>query len=87
MDYNSITLEVINAYLKDVKKCEIVANLDSNLYNDLTIDSLDTIELCFIVEEKYKITVEIDEMMRANLMTVRQVSEFLSKYNKTPQNG
>ena len=87
MDYNSITLEVINAYLKDVKKCEIVANLDSNLYNDLTIDSLDTIELCFIVEEKYKITVEIDEMMRANLMTVRQVSDFLSKYNKTPQNG
>lgn len=82
MDYNSITLEVINAYLKDVKKCDIVANLDSNLYNDLTIDSLDTIELCFIVEEKYKISVEVEDMMRANLMTVKQVAEFLSKYNK-----
>jgi acyl carrier protein len=83
MDYNTATLEVLNSYLKEVKKSDIVATLESHLINDLNIDSLDVIEMTFIMEEKYKISVEVEQMMMANLMTVAEVAIFLQKNDKT----
>jgi acyl carrier protein len=76
IDYEKITIDTLNEFLRDVKKKEIVATIESHLINDLNIDSLDTIELAFMVEKKFGIKISIDQMMTLQLLTVRDVVSF-----------
>lgn len=76
INYEKITIDLLNFYIKEVKKKEYVAAIDSHLINDLDIDSLDTIELAFLIEEKHGISISIDQMMSLQLLTVRDVISF-----------
>ncbi len=85
-DYEKIIITSLNEYLKEVKKKEIIATIDSHLINDLNIDSLDTIELAFIVEEKFGIDVSIDHMMTMQLTTVKDIIEFFKTNKNVTEN-
>lgn len=76
INYEKITIDLLNFYIKEVKKKEYLATIDSHLINDLDIDSLDTIELAFLIEEKHGISISIDQMMSLQLLTVRDVISF-----------
>lgn len=79
IDYEKIVIDTLNEFIRDFKKKDYIATIDSDLINDLDIDSLDTIELAFLVEEKFGIKISIDEMMDLQLSTVRDVVSFFSK--------
>lgn len=81
-NFEEITINTLSEYIKNVKKQDKEVTLQSHLINDLDIDSLDTIELAFLVEEKFGIPVDIDKMMHIQLLTVQQVAEFFkNNYN------
>jgi acyl carrier protein len=79
IDYEQITIDTLNEYIREVKKKEFVATIDSHLINDLDIDSLDTIELAFLVEEKFGVKISIDTMMGLQLATVRDIVSFFKE--------
>jgi acyl carrier protein len=79
MNFNEITIETISSYIKNVKKEDREVKLESHLVNDLNIDSLDVIELCFLIEEKHKIKVNLEEMMTIQLPTVQEVANFFKR--------
>lgn len=79
IDYEKITIDTLNEYIREIKKKEFVATINSHLINDLDIDSLDTIELAFMVEEKFGVKISIDQMMTLQLLTVRDVVSFFKE--------
>lgn len=79
INYEKITIDTLNEYIREIKKKEFIATIDSHLINDLDIDSLDTIELAFMVEEKFGVKISIDQMMTLQLLTVRDVVSFFKE--------
>lgn len=54
--------------------------LESNLYDDLALDSLDIIEMVFAIEDKFNITIPIEE---ENITTVKDIIDIIIlKLNK-----
>lgn len=81
-NFEEITINTLSEYIKNVKKQDKEVTLESHLVNDLDIDSLDTIELGFLIEEQFGIKVDFDKMMVIQLLTVQQVAEFFkNNYN------
>lgn len=78
-NYELIVIEVLNDYIKNVKKNNYEAKLDSRLMDDLGIDSLDTIEIGFMVEEKFGIKVPVDLLMTMTVHRVSDLIDFLKK--------
>lgn len=60
--------------LEDGKKI----SLDDNLFDDLHLDSLNTIVIVNEIEEKFNITLNTDEL--ANIKTVRDIEEMVKTY-------
>jgi acyl carrier protein len=79
MDYETKTIEIISAYLGKVKKNEQEITLDSRLV-DIDIDSLDTIEISFLLEEEFKTSIEPDDLMKMNAESVKDLVIFIKKY-------
>jgi acyl carrier protein len=78
-NYELIVIEVLNDYIKNVKKNNHEAKLESRLMDDLGIDSLDTIEIGFMVEEKFGIKVPVDLLMTMTVHRVSDLIDFLKK--------
>jgi acyl carrier protein len=66
----SIISEVSGADEEEVK-------LDSNLINDLEIDSIKAIEIAVAVEKKYKISIRDEDIPK--IVTPRQIVELTQK--------
>jgi acyl carrier protein len=82
INFEQTTIDTLSEYIKNVKKQDKEVLLDSHLVNDLDIDSLDAIELAFLIEEKHGISIDIDKIMQIQVYTVREVVEFIKKnYN------
>lgn len=76
------TIDTLSDYIKNVKKQDKQVSLESHLINDLDIDSLDTIELAFLIEQKHGVTVDIDKIMQVQVYTVAQLVDFIkNNYN------
>ena len=71
------TIDTLSNYIKNVKKQDKEVKLDSHLINDLDIDSLDTIELAFLLEEGYGVSIDIDKIMQVQVYTVSELVEFI----------
>ena len=71
------TIDTLSNYIKNVKKQDKEVKLDSHLINDLDIDSLDTIELAFLLEEGYGVSIDIDKIMQVQVYTVSELIEFI----------
>lgn len=80
---NELELEIINTISEeeDIDKNEIT--LDSNLY-DLGIDSLTSLEILVVLENKYDITIAENRLKNVNSIReiVRVVSSELKKKRK-----
>ena len=66
----SIISEVSGADEEEIK-------LDSNLINDLEIDSIKAIEIAVAVEKKYKVSIRDEDIPK--IMTPRQIVELTQK--------
>lgn len=79
MDYETKTIEIISAYLGKVKKNNQEITLDSKLVN-IDIDSLDTIEISFLLEEEFKTYIEPNDLMKMNAESVKDLVNFIKKH-------
>jgi len=70
-----LELEIINTIAEegDIDKSEIT--LDSNLY-DLGIDSLSSLEILVVLENKYDITISVNRLK--NINNVREIVRVVS---------
>jgi acyl carrier protein len=75
LNYLEITLSTLNKYLKESKKSEIIAVNDSKLIDDLSIDSLDMIELSFLMQDEFSIEIDPEKIIEHNIKTVKDLSE------------
>lgn len=78
-NYELIVIEALRDYIKNVKKKDYEVTLESRLMDDLGIDSLDTIEIGFSVEEKLGIKVPVDLLMTITVHKVSDLVDFLKK--------
>jgi acyl carrier protein len=78
-NYESIVIEVLDDYIKNVKKNNYEVKLESRLMDDLGIDSLDTIEIGFMVVEKFGIKVPVDLLLTMTVPKVSDLVDFLKK--------
>lgn len=63
-------------FIKNVKNQDKIVTLESHLINDLDIDSLDVVEIGFLVEKKYKYHVDMDAIFSAQILFVHELVEF-----------
>ena len=79
---NELELEIINTIAEEgeIDKSEIT--LDSNLY-DLGIDSLSSLEILVVLENKYDITIAQESLKNVN--SVREIIRVVSSELKKKQ--
>ena len=79
---NELELEIINTIAEEgeIDKSEIT--LDSNLY-DLGIDSLSSLEILVVLENKYDITIAQESLKNVN--SVREIVRVVSSELKKKQ--
>ena len=65
-----VIIDTINCDADDIK-------MESNLRDDLSIDSLDATELCMALEEHYNTTIEEDAMV--GFVKVSDIVEYIDK--------
>lgn len=71
-----MTFEKVKEIIAETVNCEAEdIHLTSNLKDDLSIDSLDAMELSMALEEEYNIT--IDEEALATFETVESIVKFI----------
>ena len=70
-------LEEFKQFLDEELGIDEEISLDTNLRDDLMIDSLATTQLVLSLEEKYNIEIEQDELV--NLKTVKDCIDLLKK--------
>ena len=80
INYEQLTIDVLSKYLLEVKQLEKEINLQSKLYDDLEIDSLDTVEIAFSIQEEYGIDIDIDKIMSIEISTVQDIVNFIKTY-------
>lgn len=73
----NILIEMQGLIAKELKKPIDKVTLDANLVDDLGADSVDSLELCFAVEEFFEIEITDDEL--SNMRTVRDAVELVTK--------
>ncbi len=77
----NITYEEIRDLIVDTLSCdEDKLTLDTNLFTDLEIDSLEAVELSLALEEKYGVGIADEDM--PNVKTVRDVMEYVASHKQ-----
>jgi acyl carrier protein len=77
-----IIINTISLYLKKIKGKEIEVNLNSKLFQDLELDSLDAVELALYIKQEFDLQeFDIFEMMKCQLTTVEDVISFFKNLN------
>jgi acyl carrier protein len=79
MAYETEVIETISSYLNHVKKKEQEITLESKLV-DVDVDSLDIIEITFLLEEKFGIYIEVDDLMKFNAESVGDIVKFIEEH-------
>lgn len=75
-----MTFEKVKEIIVETVNCdEEAVKIDSNLKDDLSIDSLDAMELSMAIEEAYGIT--IDEEALQTFVTVKNIVEYIDSHN------
>jgi len=64
MTRDEIQLAVVEAIKKVTMKNDLVINADTDLKNDVGLDSLDTVELLMDLEDNYGVAIENEEAER-----------------------
>ncbi len=71
-----MNFEKVRDVIVETVNCEEDAvTLDASLKDDLSLDSLDAMELSMALEEAYNITIDEEEL--ANFITVRNIVDYI----------
>jgi len=83
MDYPEITLQVEKILADKLNLGAKKVGLDSQLVNDLGLDSFGSIEVVFELEEKFGLKIPDEDIAQAK--TVRDIVDYISaKTNQAP---
>ena len=77
MSENEIEIKITEALASYIKNRSIKIEGSSQLREELGLDSMDTIELVFQLEEKFNIQISDDDLM--GLKTVDNVVQYIEK--------
>lgn len=75
---NKITEKDLLGILKNISKTKKIS-LSSNLIKDKILDSLDLINLVFLIEDKFKIKLNDQELHDKNFKDVRTLVKLINK--------
>ncbi len=74
-----ITFELVRDLIVDTLSCEEdQITIDTNLFEDLKIDSLEAVELSLAMEEAFGVGIADDDL--PNVKTVRDILEYLQSH-------
>ena len=79
MDRKELEAKVINLVAETLTVVKDRVSLDTDLREDLGVDSLDLVDLVLAVEQEFGIEVR-DEDIGENIRTVRDIVDLLEKY-------
>ncbi len=79
MDRKELEAKVINLVVETLTVVKDRVSLDTDLREDLGVDSLDLVDLVLAVEQEFGIEVR-DEDIGENIRTVRDIVDLLEKY-------
>lgn len=75
---DNLIISALTKYLSDTERTKEVKN-ESLLVEDLGLDSLDMVELSFILEDETKISISSDEIVSEKMNTVQDLINFVLK--------
>lgn len=79
MDYKELAIEI----MEDIAETdEIKDNMDLDLFDAGLIDSLSTISIILLIEEKLGLTLQPTDFEREDIATVNNFIEFLKNRNE-----
>lgn len=79
MDYKELAIEI----MEDIAETdEIKENMDLDLFDAGLIDSLSTISIILLIEEKLGLTLQPTDFEREDIATVNNFIEFLKNRNE-----
>ena len=79
MDRKELEARVVNLVAETLTVVKDKVSLDTDLREDLSVDSLDLVDLVLAVEQEFGIEVR-DEDIGENIRTVRDIVDLLEKY-------
>lgn len=79
MDRKELESKVINLVAETLTVVKDKVSLDTDLREDLNVDSLDLVDLVLAVEQEFGIEVR-DEDIGENIRTVKDIVDLLEKY-------
>ena len=79
VDRKELEARVVNLVAETLTVVKDKVSLDTDLREDLSVDSLDLVDLVLAVEQEFGIEVR-DEDIGENIRTVRDIVDLLEKY-------
>ena len=80
IDYEKVTIDILNDYIREFKKKEYIATIDSHLVNNLEIDSLDLIEIIIKITKYLSIPFDIENDIQNQPSTVKELVLLLKNH-------
>ena len=81
MDRSKLLEQVVDVIADTLSVKKEAINEDTNLVDDLQVDSLDMVDLVLAIEQEFGIEIK-DEDITPDIKTIKDVVELLEKYLK-----
>jgi acyl carrier protein len=82
MDYENNILNILSNFLEKKTKEPANLNLETEFAN-IDIDSLDVIEISFLIEETLGLSFNIEDLININLIKISDLVDFIKDHAKT----
>lgn len=84
MDYENNILNILSRFLEKKTKEPANLNLETEFAN-IDIDSLDVIEISFLIEERLGLSFNIEDLININLIKISDLVDFIKDHAKTSE--
>jgi acyl carrier protein len=74
-------LYIIKKYIQDTKNLNVIVDLNSDFKSDLSLDSLDIVEIMILLEKEFNLKLPIEEMLAINASNTKDVIKFIENLN------
>jgi acyl carrier protein len=80
MKYQEEVISILEKHLLEVKKKLTTVHIDSNLKNDLDLDSLDVVEILINFEKNLELKIPTDSIISFYPKTVKDILIFIENH-------
>ena len=87
MNNELVLIEKIKSYIKEEKNKDIDVNLQSKIVDDLDLDSLDLVEINFLIQEELNINIEFDQFFSCKLTEVNDILILIKNHDALQKRG